>query len=808
MSKAKILVVEDEQDIGSYIRKCLERSGHDVVAVVPSGVEAVTAAQIKSPDLVLMDIALPGEMDGVDAAAKIRFDQGIPVIFLTGSSDERTMERAKSAEPIGYLLKPFNSKALWTTIESSLHQYRSAGVRTQETVRAADEKYREMFENSPAGIYETTLSGRLLKANASLARILGYPSSEDLLASVTDTKDLFEDPERRREMFEQLARHGTVKDYEVRIRRCDGSSIWISINARAIRDARGSATAFQGIIQDITERKQAEDALAKSELRYRLLFETSRDAIMTLSPPDWTFTTANAATLDMFGAESEGAFTTLGPGDVSPERQPDGELSSVKAGRMIAVALEKGSHFFEWTLKKVSGESFPATVLLTRVEFEGKRGLQATVRDITEQKRAENELRESESRLACVVNAAQDGIIMVDDEDRVTLWSPAAERITGYSAAETVGTTLHHMLASSRLQPTQHEAFQALRHTGRGNAIGKTIEVPCLRKDGTEVPVELSLSSVQLNGRWTAIGIIRDITERKRVETERDRMEVMLRQSQKLESIGQLAAGIAHEINTPIQYVGDNTRFFEDAFMDVQHALQAYGKLFDACKHGPVPDELLHDVESTVHSSELDYLSLEIPKAITQTLEGVDRVATIVRAMRDFSHPGTKEKIPIDIHRAIENTVIVCRNVYMYFAELTTDFDASMPPVPCFPGEFNQVIMNLIVNASHAIAGKRGLKADLKGKISVATRHDENWAEIRISDNGTGIPEEIRSKIFDLFFTTKEVGTGTGQGLAICHAVVVDMHGGTITFDTQIGKGTTFIVRLPLGCSGRKSAAA
>jgi signal transduction histidine kinase len=199
---------------------------------------------------------------------------------------------------------------------------------------------------------------------------------------------------------------------------------------------------------------------------------------------------------------------------------------------------------------------------------------------------------------------------------------------------------------------------------------------------------------------------------------------------------------------------------------------------------------------------------MEIPKAITQTLEGVDRVATIVRAMKDFSHPGKKERIPIDIHKAIESTLVVCRHEYKYVADLATDFDASMPAVTCFPGDFNQVIMNLVINAAHAIAGNLDSQTNSKGKISITTRRDGNWAEIRISDTGSGIPEDIRTKIYDPFFTTKEVGKGTGQGLAICHAVVVGMHRGTITFDTQEGKGTTFIIRLPLDGSRQQSETA
>jgi signal transduction histidine kinase len=178
--------------------------------------------------------------------------------------------------------------------------------------------------------------------------------------------------------------------------------------------------------------------------------------------------------------------------------------------------------------------------------------------------------------------------------------------------------------------------------------------------------------------------------------------------------------------------------------------------------------------------------------------EGVNRVAGIVRAMKRFSHPGPAEKIPTDIHQAIESTILVSRNEWKYVADLTTDFEPGMPLVPCIAGEFNQVILNLIVNAAHAIAdaikGSGG-----KGAIRIGTRNNGGFAEIRVSDTGSGIPEAIRSKVFDPFFTTKPVGKGTGQGLAIAHSVIVQKHRGTIRFETENGKGTTFVIQLPFG---------
>ena len=285
---------------------------------------------------------------------------------------------------------------------------------------------------------------------------------------------------------------------------------------------------------------------------------------------------------------------------------------------------------------------------------------------------------------------------------------------------------------------------------------------------------------------------------------ERDKMEIQLRHAQKLESIGQLAAGIAHEINTPTQYIGDNTRFVRDACGDLFKLVVEQGRLFTAARAGAVPAELLDAVEAAAKLADVEYLTAEVPRALEQSLEGVGRVSKIVRAMKEFSHPGSTEKTPTALNKAIESTVTVCRAEWKYVAELVTEFDAALPPVPVLPGEFNQIILILVVNASHAIADVVGDGAKGKGTITVSTRRDGEWAEIRIRDTGTGIPEKARGKIFEPFFTTKGVGKGTGQGLAIAHSVVVGKHGGTIHFETETGKGTTFVIRLPLVANDQK----
>jgi len=281
-------------------------------------------------------------------------------------------------------------------------------------------------------------------------------------------------------------------------------------------------------------------------------------------------------------------------------------------------------------------------------------------------------------------------------------------------------------------------------------------------------------------------GCIADISMLKQTLEERDRLEDNLRQAQKLEAIGQLAAGIAHEINTPTQYVGDNLRFLKESFGELQSLL---GDLVTV--GGEPAGKLLADAD-------FDYLKEEIPRALNQSLEGVDRVAKIVRAMKEFSHPA-REKTATDLNRAIQSTITVASNEWKYVAEIEMDLDPNLPSVHCSPAEFNQVILNMIVNAAHAITDVVGDGGNGKGKILVRTRSDGEFAVVDITDSGSGMPAHIQQRIFDPFFTTKEVGKGTGQGLAIAHNVIVDKHGGTIKVNSAPGAGTTFTIRLPIG---------
>lgn len=380
-------------------------------------------------------------------------------------------------------------------------------------------------------------------------------------------------------------------------------------------------------------------------------------------------------------------------------------------------------------------------------------------------------------------------LIGLSKENEIVFWNQMAEKVFETDAADVMGSPLNQCGVDCDWDKIFSGISQSRikRQPIRMDDIG-------FRRPGDEQRF-LGITIQPLNGDddsiWDITIMGADITDRKKLETH-------LHQSQKMEAIGQLAAGIAHEINTPTQFVGDNTRFFQDAFDDLIDIIKIYKALLEASKSGSLTVELIQSAEERIEEFDLDYLVEEYPVAIRHTLKGVGRIAKIVQAMKIFAHPGSEEKEPADINKEIEKTITLSRNEWKYAAELITDFDESLSFVPCFQAELNQVILNLIVNAAHAIAEANKDNPNQMGTIRISTRREGSWAKIYINDTGSGIPEEIRPKIFDLFFTTKEPGKGTGQGLAISHSVIVEKHKGTITLESREGKGTTFIISLPL----------
>jgi PAS domain S-box-containing protein len=399
-------------------------------------------------------------------------------------------------------------------------------------------------------------------------------------------------------------------------------------------------------------------------------------------------------------------------------------------------------------------------------------------------------LLENRQRIHATFEHSAVGQAVIDEAGSCTEVNDALVAMLGYSIAELIGAKLINALA-----PTERAQFAlSLRELLTGERQTLAAEQQWRTKQGVGLWVHLSLSLVPSSAdqpRFAAL-FVQDITERKRLEIE-------LRLVQKLESVGRLASGIAHEINTPVQFVGDNLPFLEEA-ADANRKLRGrFRELLDrAIAAGSVQAA---EVDEAEHDADIEYLDKEVPRALAQTRDGLERVATIVRAMKDFAHPDAVEQANADINRALASTITVASSEYKMVAEVITDF-AEIPPVLCNLGDLNQAFLNLLVNASHAIADTRGSSGRL-GTIRVRTAVEGAYVLISISDTGGGIPEAVQPRIFEPFFTTKGVGRGTGQGLAISRSVIVDRHGGQLTFRTVVGEGTTFEIRLPIHESDR-----
>ncbi|AXC14584.1 Signal transduction histidine kinase [Acidisarcina polymorpha] len=274
--------------------------------------------------------------------------------------------------------------------------------------------------------------------------------------------------------------------------------------------------------------------------------------------------------------------------------------------------------------------------------------------------------------------------------------------------------------------------------------------------------------------------------------------EEQLRQSHKMEAIGQLAAGIAHEINTPIQYVSDNSVFLRESWTVINRIVSVAAKVQDEWRRGALSTSTRDELDSCFRAADIDYLANEIPRAIDETFEGARQVAKIVRAMNEFAHPASENKCACDLNQAIENTIAFSRNVWKYVARVETSLDREAPLVLCRLDEINQVLLNLIVNAAHAVGSSNENGLQGLGTIRVRTTFADGWITISVSDDGGGVPEDVRSRIFEPFFTTKPLGSGTGQGLAMARVIVEEQHGGRIWLESTAGTGTTFYVSLPV----------
>ncbi|NRB37100.1 MAG: PAS domain-containing protein [Pseudomonadales bacterium] len=335
------------------------------------------------------------------------------------------------------------------------------------------------------------------------------------------------------------------------------------------------------------------------------------------------------------------------------------------------------------------------------------------------------------------------------------------------------------------------EKFQALR-----NNVGESqnIEFRMLHKDGSLVWVRNIISNTAENSVViSSTGLMFDITRFKNMAKQQRTMQAQLNQAQKLESIGQLAAGVAHDINTPVQFVYDNTDFLQKAFVDLSRFCQA-AMTINTVHDDSTLAALTQSLNTQAKAMDMDFLLEDIPQCIAQSLDGIQRISTIVKALKDFSHPDSEHPEAVDINATILSTVNVSRNEWRFIAEVKTDL-AELPSIQGYHSALSQVFLNMIVNAAHAI---EQLQSENLGLINIQSFADEKNIFIKISDTGAGIEPEIIDKIYDPFFTTKEVGKGTGQGLSMAYRIIVEQHAGKLDVESHPGEGCCFTISLPI----------
>jgi two-component system, NtrC family, sensor kinase len=602
--------------------------------------------------------------------------------------------------------------------------------------------------------------------------------------------DLFPDvPERLKEVHRRCLAGAIERSEEDAIVHADGTTDWVRWEMHPWRQVTGEIGGAILFLETITRRKRAEKELAQERKLFQALMDAVPDTIY-FQDTQCRFMRINKAQAKMLGVGDPREAIGKTDFDFFPadfaQACYEAEQKLLRSGEAIIDAEQK--------LTKADGQVqwLSSTEVPIRDDEGTMLGYVGISRDITERKRAEERLRRAEENFRSLVSNIPDVAWTLAADGRFAFISPNIEKVSGYTLEEVQAKGARFFFESVhpddvvRVRSAVHALFKS----------GQAYDVECRvrRKTGEWIWVhDRALSTYEKAGVQYADGLLSEITERKR-------MEIELRQAQKLEAVGQLAAGIAHEINTPIQFVGDNIRFFQDAFRDLERLLMSYEELRREAA-GRVDTELLEGLAQAERQTDWEYLKGEVPKALEQTLDGVSRVSRIVRAMKDFSHVGRGgEKAAADLNRALESTLVVARNELKYVADVETEF-GDIPPVVCNLGDLNQVFLNLLVNAAHAV-GDVVKGTGNRGRIRVRTCQEGNRVVVAINDTGAGIPEEIREKIFEPFFTTKEVGKGTGQGLTLARNVVVERHGGSLTFESEVGRGSTFFVRLPIGSSG------
>ncbi|MCX5723594.1 MAG: PAS domain S-box protein [Nitrospirae bacterium] len=783
MSTTRIYIVEDDALIAMELIDRLTRLGYEVCGKAARGEQALEEILRISPDLVLMDIRLAGELTGIDTAARLRRLLNVPIVFLSAFSDSQLLKEALGTEPFGYLIKPFEERELQTTIQAAACQYRrqcslqEANQRLDETVRQRDtqlhtlnenlerliaertdelreseERLRTLFEQAAVGVAEIdTPTGRFIRINRKYGEIVDY-SMEEMLArdfmTITHPEDLASDLAQ----MERL-RRGELREFtlEKRYIRKDGSTVWVELTCSPLW-ARGVApTRHMAVIKDISERKQVESQLRLTQFAV----EQAADAVLWADDTK-RFVYVNAAACRSLGYTREELLTLRIP-DIAPRHDPERfqqRLTAIQQGR---------SATYESLHRRKDGTEFPVEASIAYLEHEGTGYTCGIVRDITERKQAELALRESEERFRILFEQAAVGVAQVEaTTGRFVRVNQKYCDITGYSQAEALELNVRQLT-----YPDDREASRdSMARLTAGEISEFKMEKRYLRKDGSVVWVKLVVSPMSMPGAESHfnIAVVQDITERKEAEAALDLLQDQVRQMQKMEAIGQLAGGVAHDFNNILTAILGN-------------AEMACAKI--AANH-PAQTNL------------------------SRILEAGDRASRLVQQILTFTHQQEPTRTVLNLSPVVQEVLAMLRATLPAGIELTATEDAATPPILADATQIHQVLMNLCTNAWHALHDQPGrIAVDLAPMTLTqplqtlhATLPPGGYARLSVRDSGCGMAPDTVGRIFDPFFTTKPTGEGTGLGLSVVHGIVRG-HEAAIVVESEPGQGTTFHLYFP-----------
>ncbi|OJW23915.1 MAG: hypothetical protein BGO49_30240 [Planctomycetales bacterium 71-10] len=653
-----------------------------------------------------------------------------------------------------------------------------------------------MLVDGPQPFATIDMDRRLDYVNDAFCALLGYTREELLGMSVVDLTS----PEFRDATLESHDRilAGGRASIVKRYRRKDGRDVPVELLIDASRDAEGRVVGFFAFITEIGQRIQAEEALVASERRVRTIFEGIHDAVL-VHDESGLILDANPAASALLGYGLD-ELIGMDVGRID-------EAGPVRGFRdRLDRAIKEGQLASEAAYRTKSGGTIPVEITTSTVDFDGQTAVLAIIRDVTDRIALERtrrrfaevqmrsaqaleaknrELSQSEERYRRLTEGSLDAIVVTDGAARILLFNPSAEAVFGYESRQVLGEPLSLLIPTTATPPERGEpAPDPARGFDMASILNKTVELSGLRRDGTAFPIEISLSSVEAEGRIEYVASIRD-------QTERQRMRAMLAHTDKLASIGLLSAGVAHEINNPLSYVANNLAVLQ---RDVKGLLEMLIEGQRACAEvKDVRPSEFERVQAIAEEIDWPYIRENLEPMIDRTLEGVRRVANIVQKMRGLARTSRPKWERASLAELVDSALEMTRGrLRRDRIEVTVETDG-VDRIDCVPSDISQVLLNLVINAVQAVeAAGRGEG----GRIEIASRDLGAYVEISVADNGEGIAPEDLNRLFDPFFTTKPVGEGTGLGLAISHGIIAG-HGGRIEVETEPGRGCKFRVLLP-----------